>query len=776
MLCVQASAGLVNRVLTSVNGVMAGNGGKSGARRTRKQLVAFGLALACAGLVASTAITRSATTEATHSERVNPDLKTPPKGTRVNVVADRIVYDARTSIATATGQVIITYGKYQLIATKVVYDRRHDKLSANGNIRLQEPGGNILQADEAELRDRFREGFAKHLLLLLTNEASVTADYARRSDGYLTVYENVTYTRCKRCADPDHPPLWQLRSEEVTHNEREHTIYHKNAALEIGGVPVLALPYLEHPDPTVNRRSGFLVPSGRYADAFGVGVEIPYFWAPADNYDVTFRPIITSKQGPVAQAEFRHALRDGNYSVTGAGVYQLTEDEAPGDRRWRGSLRTEGKFQYSPTWQYGWDGTLVSDDTFLNRYDIDSSDEAVSRVYADGIDGRNYLSVQAIHFRSLIPDVDQNKIPYALPYIQQSYTFDQPVLGGEFGIDSTVYSLTRDKAFTAFSDIDLASRQTRASTSLRWQRQTIFDGGQVIVPFAALRGDLYITENLPGSPTPDTETTARLLPEAGVDMRWPFMTSTAGGRHIVSPVGQLIVSGSERKQDKLSNEDAITLNFDHTSVFLHDRFTGLDRYEGGFRANAGVLYTYLDDDGGFFRASLGESFHIAGDNSFVNGSGLEGTGSDIVVALAWQPSDSLTFNYQARLSEDLSNVNLQQGGVSLTFDRFSGSLNYLDIGAEPFYGRDDSEHQIWSSLSYGWENGFSVFGGARFDLKESKLVEDNIGIGYEDECTALALTYKEDYDSDISDSIERSIFFRVELKTLGSAGVGTQLN
>jgi LPS-assembly protein len=119
---------------------------------------------------------------------------------------------------------------------------------------------------------------------------------------------------------------------------------------------------------------------------------------------------------------------------------------------------------------------------------------------------------------------------------------------------------------------------------------------------------------------------------------------------------------------------------------------------------------------------------------------------------------------------------MQQGGISLTFDRISGSLNYLDLDAEPFYGRTENERQIWGNVKYTFENGWSVFSGMRFDLKESDLLEDNFGIGYENECTSIALTYKEDYQSDISDSVERSVFLRVELKTLGTASVGSQIN
>ncbi|NNE24676.1 MAG: LPS-assembly protein LptD, partial [Rhizobiales bacterium] len=131
------------------------------------------------------------------SERLKPHLKTPPPGTRVNVTANRLVYDARRKIAVATGDVYITYGRYVLVARKVAYDQRRDSLRADGEVRLLEPGGNILEADIAQLQNKFRDGFAEHLRLLLTNDARMTADYAKRSDGNLTIYTKVAYTRCK---------------------------------------------------------------------------------------------------------------------------------------------------------------------------------------------------------------------------------------------------------------------------------------------------------------------------------------------------------------------------------------------------------------------------------------------------------------------------------------------------------------------------------------------------------------------------------------------------
>ena len=257
--------------------------------------------------------------------RSDTKLKLPPKGTRLNVIADRITYDARTKIAIAIGRVELTYGRYTLVATRVSYDQRNNVMNANGEVRLQEPGGNVLEAERVQLRDNFRDGFAEHLRLLLTNDATITAEYAMRQDGYLTIYENATYTRCKTCLLESGKPLWQLKSREVTHDEREATLYHKDATFEFGGVDLFTIPSFSQPDPTVKKRSGFLAPRVSYGSLYGVGLEVPYFWNLAPNYDLTLRPRITTSQGLLPRFEWRHRLATGEYSVDASGIYQLEQ-------------------------------------------------------------------------------------------------------------------------------------------------------------------------------------------------------------------------------------------------------------------------------------------------------------------------------------------------------------------------------------------------------------------------------------------------------------------
>ncbi|HLA02230.1 MAG TPA: LPS assembly protein LptD, partial [Aestuariivirga sp.] len=501
-----------------------------------------------------------------NKEFIKPIIKKPAAGTRVNVEADRITFDGKSKIATATGTVRITYGPYVLVATKVVYNEATDDFKANGSVELREPNGNILQAETAELHNKFKEGFARHLRALLTNDVTITADYATRQEDGITIYEHASYTACKDCSIKSGSPLWEITTTQTIHDEKSKNLYHTNPTLRFAGVPVAWLPYAQMPDPTVKRRSGFLLPSFHSGNTYGTGITTPYFLELGRSADVTFSPRWTTKQGPVADVEFRQRLRSGRYNIHGYGVYQLTEVDPPGDTTWRGAVTTVGGFRLNDTWDWGWNGTLTSDKTFLDKYDFDGRDLATSKVYVTGMEDRNYFSAQALHFRTLSLVEDQSTIPMALPYINSEYTFDQAVLGGEMSFDFSAYSLSRDDPETPFTTINHGTDQTRAVSNINWQRQMTTDAGQVITPFAKVRSDIYITNNVPdgmGGYRND-EVTGRMLPSAGIDMRWPFIASYDYGQGIITPVFQAIAATDETDEEKIGNEDAISVNFDNS--------------------------------------------------------------------------------------------------------------------------------------------------------------------------------------------------------------------
>ena len=186
---------------------------------------------------------------------------------------------------------------------------------------------------------------------------------------------------------------------------------------------------------------------------------------------------------------------------------------------------------------------------------------------------------------------------------------------------------------------------------------------------------------------------------------------------------QIIAASDEPDDAPIGNEDAITLNFDHTSLFLADRFTGFDRYEGGTRANAGVVYNLLGGNGGFLRASLGESFHVAGRQQFRHG--LRARRHRLPIWWApWpcSPTTCSALTYQARVEEDLSRINVQEASHR---PHFRQDFRLIELcrhqGRRGLWPAATDEQQVWGDANYRLGEAWSLFGGFRYDLRGQRL-------------------------------------------------------
>jgi LPS-assembly protein len=708
---------------------------------------------------------------------VEPVTKEPAKGTKVDVQADKITFDPRTKLATATGKVIMVYGPYRLVATRVSYSQVTGEFKANGSVELREPNGNVLLAQTLDLKNKFKAGFAEHVVALLTNDVTITADYARRVDRDVTVFEHATYTACKNCGTKNGEPIWQIVTDETTHDNASHNLYHVNPRLKIDGATIVSLPYWEQPDPTVKRRSGWLAPTLKFGSTYGVGIATPYFWALAPNYDLTFTPLISSYQGLAGDIEWRHRLASGQYNIQAFGAFQRNPIAGEDDQSWRGAIKSKGDFAINQDWRWGWQGTFASDRTFLKHYDYDNSLIAYNNIHATGLWDQTYVNAQALNFGSLDSSVNPDYLPTSLPYVTGEQIIPNIAMGGDLKFEWSAYSLHRTLANTPFTSVNHGTDQTRATTSVEWKTQLTSEGGIVASPFAKLRTDLYVDNNIP-DPTViggyrSSETTTRVLPTAGVDVRYPLIASSEYGQSIISPVFQIVSASDETDVNKIGNEDAITVGLDSTSMFLTDRFTGLDRFEGGTRANMGVTYSFLGNNGNYVRASVGQTLHLAGQNSFGTGSGLSNSRSDLVGGLVVQPWENLTLSYEARVADDFSKINRQEASASLNFDSFSTNLSYLNFGAEPLYGRIKPEHWVSGDVKFNVKDGWYVFGGMSYDFYNSYITRKTVGVEFDCDCMNFKLAYTGSQDpTTLIDS--NTIMASIAFATLGGTSAAVK--
>jgi len=102
---------------------------------------------------------------------------------------------------------------------------------------------------------------AKTLVEELRARMTKATDTEAREQGN-TELAKAVYSPCEICREkPDRAPLWQLRAARIIHRRDQQEIVYRDAVLEVFGVPVAYTPYFSHADPTVKRKSGFLVPN-----------------------------------------------------------------------------------------------------------------------------------------------------------------------------------------------------------------------------------------------------------------------------------------------------------------------------------------------------------------------------------------------------------------------------------------------------------------------------------------------------------------------------------
>ncbi len=387
---------------------------------------------------------------------------------------DQLIYDTKGNRTIARGNVEIFYNNNVLTADEVIYDQGANTLTAAGNVELKEANGNVIRADRYTLTDDFRDGFVQSLSVVARDDSRITAERGERREGNVTEFSKATFTACK--SEGNIPPLWCIGANKIIHDQAAATISYQDATFNLFGQPVFYLPYFQHPDPSVKRKSGFLAPYYGTSEQLGFMTELPYYFALDPSFDFTFHPRYLSEQGVLWQGDWRQKLANGSYDVKLAGIDQNCNDlpggcaENEGLDGSRGSLETHGNFSLSSWWSYGWDVVLESDDTFRRFYKLDSVllTDRVNDVYFTGISDRNYFGAKLYHFGGLLFNDDPQAESYVHPIIDHNYVFSDPVLGGELSWDTNILSFSRADVGTGIND---QQDINRAVTEIKWRRR-----------------------------------------------------------------------------------------------------------------------------------------------------------------------------------------------------------------------------------------------------------------------------------------------------------------
>jgi LPS-assembly protein len=233
----------------------------------------------------------------------------------VTFTADEVEYDRDNNLVTARGHVEVWQAGRILRADQMSFNRKTGVMVAIGNIVMMQPDGQVLFAQYAELSRDMSEGILKAVRAQLPNNGKMAANGMRRTGGLLNELSRVVYTACDLCKqDPTRPPLWAVQAASAVQDTEHKTIEYRNASILMDGIPIAYTPWLMHPDPSVPRQSGILLPVMGSSTHLGAFFGLPYYWVIDGQSDATFTPVIATRAGGVLDTQYRRRFNSGSCS------------------------------------------------------------------------------------------------------------------------------------------------------------------------------------------------------------------------------------------------------------------------------------------------------------------------------------------------------------------------------------------------------------------------------------------------------------------------------
>lgn len=698
-----------------------------------------------------------------------------PRGGQMLLRADQVDYNVDTSITVAHGHVEIDYNDRILQADSVTYDEKKDSVVADGHVVMMSPSGDVSFATHATLTDQMKDGAIDSMGALIGLNGRFAAPHASRIGGVRTVANNAIFTPCKICDKPgQRTPLWSIKAKHVLYDEVNHRIYYKDATIQFMGVPVAYTPYFTHPDPTVKHSSGVLIPSIGSRTTLGYYARVPVYVAFSDSRDMTVAPMVTTNGGEQLQVEYRERWDHGGLwfqaSVANdphAGLYENISQTYS-------SLFGGGIIPLSDIWHVGFDAQLTSYSTYLQLYNINPTDRLNDDLYLEGISGRSRFAITGYYFEGLREEDNNHLFPVVMPLVEYTYIPSRDLLGGQFQFDVNTTAVSTE----------IAEDDQRASAQVKWQWPFVFSNGQLLTVRLEARGDVYHLNNVNAlGPTgfPDSQYVSRGAPYIGLDWSWPFVAPGAWGMDafVVEPIAQVVAApygDNPAALLQLNNAGAGILNgdsadfeLDETNIFNFDRLPGYDLVESGPRATVGARAEAFYPTGSV-EFLVGQSYRLKPDPilaevSPLAGSGFAGKTSDLVSRLTINFLPHVSISDRVDIDSETGSLERNEVYVDANFGRSSVEINYLKVPPEEaLLGLGTREEVKGQALLNVWKN-WLVYAAAQRDLAAGQMISEEFGLGYQDECFGMSLSYLREFTQFRDLVPSTSVMLRFSLRT-----------
>ena len=573
-----------------------------------------------------------------------------------------------------------------------------------------------------------------------------------------TLISKGIFTSCK---ENDNCPPWSITSKEIIHDKIKKQIDYKNAWLKIYNIPVMYFPKFFHPDPSVDRKSGFLIPQLNNSNKLGTSLTIPYFNVISESSDLTFKPRIFSNDEILVQTEYRKETKNSSHIID----ISLNNDKSiSNDTRTHffsnSNINLENKFLD--------EGSLflkvekISNDNYASIYNLEGTSPIIkdtstleSIIELTGTKDDFYVDISAeVYEKMNLHNSDKYEFVYPNYSLSKIYNIENNSFDNYEIISSghqKKYS-TNIYEFSQVNDFLLTSNQFIFNESLNTNFKSLFKN---------------VNTKSKNSGKYKEQTQSEILSNFLYDISLPLRKSEERYTKFLTPKLSLRYSPNETKNIQTLDRQ---LNIDN--VFSLNRIGTNDDVEGGASLALGNKFLIKNkEDKDIFLFDIATVFREKENENLPLNNTLRNSQSDIIGSLELSGSENWSIDYNFSADNNLNTVNLHLLKNTFKVNNFIHTFEFY----EENYALGDNSHYANTITYEANKNNFLSFS-TRRNNKTNLTEFYNLIYEYKNDCLVASINYNKEYYSNNSLEPTENLFFNITLIPLGSTNTDNVLN
>ena len=663
---------------------------------------------------------------------------------KIKISTDEINYDVEKQKieSSSNSEIKDSFGNiYQV--SKFEYNIK-SKIIKLSNLKVLDVSENIFKIEIAFLDLKKKELVAKDVGLnfkISDNSENEPRLKGRSliSNNENTIVNKGTFTFCKK---REKCPPWEMSAEEIKHDKKKKTIYYKNASLKIYDKKVFYFPKFFHPDPTVDRQSGFLIPKIQDNSTTGLSFNLPYFIALAENKDITLSPRFFAEDKFLVQTEFRQKNKNSDH------VIDLSQYISSGEN-------TKGHLFYNLNKNYENDNfdeiefniqlEQVSDETYLKAYKIESpiiknTSNLTNSLNINLIKENASLNTNLDIYEDLSKQ-DSDKYEY-VPNFSFSKILNE---------NNTLYSKGYYKNYNTNITEKVLINNFQFDSNPKFLNNGIVNEKKLLIK--------NINSSASNSEKFKNKETLSLIPSFQTNYSLPLIKETAKSKNTFTPKLSLRLSTPHTK-DVRTTDRKISYN----NIYDFERL-GIDEgNEGGISLTYGYEHSIVEKSSSEEKIKFGfaNNLRFEENKDLPLNSNLGDKMSDFVGNFEYKPNKNFKLDYDFSLKNNLSDVNYELYGFEFYLKNFTTKLEYQNennSNIKTSYLKNETRLDINEKNSLVFETR---------ENKEKSFTEFyNLIYQYKIDCLTAAIEYNKEYYNDQDLKPSENLFLKLSIIPFG---------